>query len=381
MKILYFINHRPFFVSHRLPIALKMKSEGHSINLLTGICSDKKMEKYAKIELKKKSIKTKIINFKSSSINIFKEIFFFIKAYSYIKQLKPDLIHSASMKTNIVGGLCALLLKKPLVIAFSGFGYVFTEKKNLKVLILKFLIIILIRIIFMNKNKHIIVQNSFDLKFLKEKFNLKDDNISKLNGSGIVIKKEKFIEKKNIILFPARVLAHKGINEFIKAATYLKKKYTTWKFVVIGSYEYENPAKINLKSIQSLKKKKIIEFLNHRNDIKNFFLKSKIVCLPTYREGLPKSLIEACSMGLPIVTTNIPGCELVVKNNYNGFKVPIKNVPKLILALEKLIKSRNLRNKFGKKGLKIAKDNFNIENIIKSHIKIYKKLYKTNLYE
>ena len=86
-------------------------------------------------------------------------------------------------------------------------------------------------------------------------------------------------------------------------------------------------------------------------------------------------------MGLPIVTTNIPGCELVVKNNYNGFKVPIKNVPKLILALEKLIKSRNLRNKFGKKGLKIAKDNFNIENIIKSHIKIYKKLYKTNLYE
>ena len=99
------------------------------------------------------------------------------------------------------------------------------------------------------------------------------------------------------------------------------------------------------------------------------------MCLPTYREGTPKALIDACVMKLPIVTTRIPGCKLVVKNGFNGYKVPVKNVDLLINRLEMLIKSKLLREKFSKNSFYIAKRYFDIKDIIKQHIKIYQKVY------
>ena len=107
----------------------------------------------------------------------------------------------------------------------------------------------------------------------------------------------------------------------------------------------------------------------------SFYLRCNIVCLPTDREGLPKSLIEACNFSVPIVTTNIPGCELVVKNNYNGFKVPIKNSIDLARKLEILINSEKLRKKFGENSYKLAKKYFDINTIIEKHYLIYKKIY------
>tara|TARA_A100001011_G_scaffold374460_1_gene434980 strand:- start:2299 stop:3432 length:1134 start_codon:yes stop_codon:yes gene_type:complete len=375
MKILYFINHKPFFVSHRLPIALQMIRNGHMVHLLTGKSSDKIMEKYAKKIIKKNNIKSNELNIDSSSLSTFKNIINLYSSYKFIKKLNPDIIHSASMKANIISGLCGILLRKPVVLAFSGFGYIFTEN-NLQMKIFKKIIAFLLKIIFLNNKKHIIVQNSYDLKFLKNNFNIKSNNITKLNGSGVPISKNlKIKNKKKIVLFPSRVLTHKGIIEFIEAATVLKKKYKNWKFLVVGSYKDNNPAALSKEYIKRIHRNKTVIFKSYTSKIKKYFLSSSIVCLPTYREGLPKSLIEACNNGLPIVTTNIPGCELVVRNNYNGFKVPIKNVIDLTNKLEILIQSKVLRDKFGKNSFNIAKKYFDVNKIITKHILIYNKIY------
>ena len=376
MKILYLINHRPFFVSHRLPIALQMQAKGHQVNLLTGKTNDKKMEKHASKILKKKKINTKILNFNSSNINLFEIIKTFFIILRLIKKLDPDIIHSASMKANILSGLCCLIIRKPAIIAFSGFGYLFTDVGDIKTKCLNFLIKLLIRIIFLNKKKYIIVQNKFDYQYLKKNFSLNKKCISILNGSGAIIKENKNNNKKeNIILFPSRILTHKGILEFIQAAKYLKKKYKNWKFLAVGSYRSDNPTNIDFKYLKKIEKENIVSFTNYTPNINKFFKKCKIVCLPTYREGTPKALIDACVMKLPIVTTRIPGCKLVVKNGFNGYKVPVKNVDLLINRLEMLIKSKLLREKFSKNSFYIAKRYFDIKDIIKQHIKIYQKVY------
>ena len=376
MKILYLINHRPFFVSHRLPIALNMKSNGHEVHLLTGKSNDKNMEKYAAKQLKKNDIKSNVLDFNSANTNLFESIKTLSKTYKFIKKLNPDLIHTASMKAIILSGLCCLLIKKPIVIAFSGFGYIFTESKNLKTQSLKFIIEFLLKIIFINKKKHIIVQNKFDFNYLFKNFNLNKKDISILNGSGVILNNVKNnIKKNNIVLFPSRILIHKGIIEFIEAAKFLKKKYDNWKFLAVGSYEGDNPTNLDLKYLKQVEKNNIVSFLNYTPKINYFFNKSKIVCLPTYREGTPKSLIDACALGLPIVTTKIPGCHLVVKSGYNGYKVPVKNINSLINKLEILIKSQTIRKKFSKNSFLIAKKYFDIKIIIAKHSKIYQKVF------
>ena len=375
MKILYFINHKPFFVSHRLPIALQMIRNGHIVHLLTGKSSDITMEKYAKKIIKKNNINSNELNINSSSLSTFKNIINLYSSYKFIKKLNPDIIHSASMKANFLSGLCGILLRKPVVLAFSGFGYIFTES-NLQTKFLKKIITFLLKIIFLNNKKHIIVQNSYDLKYLKNNFNIKSNNITKLNGSGVpILKNLKIKKKKKIVLFPSRVLTHKGIIEFIEAATALKKKYKNWKFLVVGSFKDNNPAALSHDYIKRIHRNKTVIFKSYTSKIKKYFQSSSIVCLPTYREGLPKSLVEACNNGLPIVTTNIPGCELVVRNNYNGFKVPVKNVIDLTHKLEILIQSKLLRDKFGKNSFKIAKKYFDVNKIISEHILIYNKIY------
>ena len=376
MKILYLINHRPFFVSHRLPIALNMKSNGHEVHLLTGKSNDKNMEKYAAKQLKKNDIKWNVLDFNSANTNLFESIKTLSKTYKFIKKLNPDLIHTASMKAIILSGLCCLLIKKPIVIAFSGFGYIFTESKNLKTQSLKFIIEFLLKIIFINKKKHIIVQNKFDFNYLFKNFNLNKKDISILNGSGVILNNVKNnIKKNNIVLFPSRILIHKGIIEFIEAAKFLKKKYNNWKFLAVGSYEGDNPTNLDLKYLKQVEKNNIVSFLNYTPKINYFFNKSKIVCLPTYREGTPKSLIDACALGLPIITTKIPGCHLVVKSGYNGYKVPVKNINSLINKLEILIKSQTIRKKFSKNSFLIAKRYFDIKIIIAKHSKIYQKVF------
>ncbi len=261
MKILYLINHRPFFVSHRLPIALKMQSDGHQVYLLTGRSNDTNMEKHAANQLKKNEIKSKVLNFNSATTNLFKLIITFFYAYKFIKKLNPDLIHTASMKAIVLSGLCCLILKKPIIIAFSGFGYLFTETRNIKTQSLKIIIQFLLRIIFLNRKKHIIVQNKFDFNYLIKKFNLNEKDISILNGSGVKIKNiKKGVKKNNIVLFPSRILIHKGIIEFIEAAKHLKKKYKNWKFLAVGSYQSDNPTNLNIKYLKKIEKKKYCIF-------------------------------------------------------------------------------------------------------------------------
>ncbi|MAV64102.1 MAG: glycosyltransferase family 1 protein [Pelagibacteraceae bacterium TMED124] len=370
-SILFLCNHASFFVSHRLPIAMRCK-KSFDVKLLIGKASSTKMENIAIKELNIKKINYKILNFKSFSLNLFSEILGFIQIFFNLFINKPDLIHLISPKCVLYGGVIARILNiKSVVISISGVGSVM----NIDSKLIRNLYFFILKIVFSNKNKKIIFHNKQDLKMFKKKFCLNKNDLILTFGSGVDLNKKfnRTIFSKKSVLFPSRVLIDKGIKEFLVCSKILKKKYKDWEFIVAGSLDYESPLALPIKEIIK-NKKDGIKFLGYKKNIMEIINKSSIICLPSYREGMPKVLLEASVLGKAIVTTNIPGCKEIINMCKNGILVKPKNSKSLFLGLEKLILNSKLRDKIRRNSVRIAKKNFGIDKIINVHINCYKSL-------
>jgi len=377
-KIAFIINHSSFFVSHRLPLATAAIKEGFKVRLITGKASSLTMEEDSKNILKKIKLNHKLTMFKSSSINPFTELIGFIQIILTLISNKPNIVHTASIKGTIYGGLAAKILGiNSLVISISGLGFVFTGEKTFSKNIMSFIFKFFLRIICSHKNKKIIVQNKDDKNFI---LNNKFANISEIEmikGSGVDMSIFKYNEldlNNRKIIFPARLLFDKGVKEFLESAEILSKEYPNWEFILAGAYDYKNPSIISKKILDKYFLNKNIKFLGYVKNMQDIFKNSAIVCLPSYREGMPKSLLEAASVGRAIVTTETIGCKESIIDNFTGLLVPVKDTQSLTTALRKLINSPNLRRCFGLNGRKFAEDNFDLRIVQNRVIDIYESL-------
>ncbi len=376
-KIVYIINHISFFVSHRLDLAKHARNNSYEIFLIAGKESSKKMKSFSQKKIKQNKIKYFRANFSSSSLNLFREIIGFWQVYNYCKNLSPDIIHTASPKANLIGGMVGKLLNVPsMVISISGQGYLYT-KKNLLNLILTNVYDIILKFIFSHKNKKIIVQNSEDYnKFLKID---KLKNCVIIPGSGVDTKKFKNINSKNLkqnILYVGRILKDKGIYEYVEAAKIIKKKFPNWNFFIVGPKDYENPSKISNFLLEKWRKEKNIKWFDYSPDMKKFYRKASIVCMPSHREGFSKVLLEAGASARPIVTSDVAGCKEAIIPNKTGLVFKSKNTNDLVKKLLILINDKNKRIKYGIEGRKLVRKKFDIKIINKKIIGIYKNLIK-----
>lgn len=376
-KIAYIINHATFFASHILPQAEAAKKNGYKVKLFCGNLSSKSMNVDAISILKKKKINYLIFNFNSTSLNIFNDFFVFFKILKKVKEYKPDIVHVATAKGQLYGGLISKILKiKSLIILISGMGYLFSNKLNFFERLARLFYLNLQKIIFTHKNKFLITENYDDYAYFKKKFFLKKNEISLIFGSGVnlkIFKKIKNREKNKTILFVGRILEEKGIFEFVQSAEIIKKKFSDWKFIAAGATDYSKSSAINKNFINLYSNKKIIDFVNHQKNIYKLLKKSSIVCLPSYREGLPKSLCEAAACGLPVITSNVIGCKDAIIPKVTGELCLPKNVNSLARKIEFLINNKKLRIFYGNNGIKLAKSKFDIKIIINTILLIYKK--------
>ena len=361
-KIIYFISEDWVFLNHRFDLAKKIISSGFKLSLITKVSNYKK-------EIEEKKIN--VINLKTErgSLNIrksFKDIYKIFKIY---KKLKPDIVHHFGIRQIVHGNIAARLagIKKSYN-SITGLGSVFISGN----IILKFFILTVLKISLLFKKSYILVQNKHDFDFVKKK--LPNKNNILLPASGVDT--NKFLQTKEpkgnvIFLFASRIIKDKGIIELIEATKQLKSQKKKFELYIAGSPDFQNKSTISHVQLKTWESLGYIKYLGLVKDMEQLYKKVHVGILPSYREGLPKSLLEAASSGKPIITTDVPGCNEIVKNEFNGLIVPPKDSNELMKAMKKLILNKKLRISMGKKGRELIKKNFSNSKATKDIINLY----------
>jgi len=377
-KIVFLSNHAAFFCSHRINLFLEAKKRGFDFYLIIGDGSSKIMEANALKKLK--LLKIKFIQYSfNANYNFVKNFISLIKIFFFIKKYKPNIFHSASPIANFFATIIIRFYSKPkLILSISGMGYLYTASINTLYNFKKYFFNFFF-INFLNKidEKFIIVQNKDDYRYFKKILSLDQNNLFLIKGgSGVeprYFKKNKIIKRNKNVLMLSRIVKSKGIYEYFEAAKLLKKKYQDWNFNLAGPLDYLSPDKIDKHYFNYFLKNKIINYLGFSKDSLKIYRNSEIFCLPSYREGMPKTILEASAVGMPIVTTNTIGCKESIVKNKNGFLCKKKNFKDLANKIEILIKDHKLRNKMKNFSKRYALKYYAIK-IITDHIfRIYEK--------
>lgn len=372
-KLLIVVNTDWFFISHRLCIAQEALAKGWEVFVAAEDSGRAK-------EIIDKGINYIDFSFSRSGTNPISEIKTLYSFYNVYKRIKPDIVHHVTLKPVIYGSTISKVLKiRGTVNAISGLGYNFTGERTG---LIQRMMISLMKYGFKQRNLGVIFQNKDDYEELKKLGVLNpNNNIFFIKGSGVDLKRFKQLpfpkSDKIIILLPIRMLWDKGVMELSKASQLLKEKYKTKiKFVLSGLADTENKAGVTEEFLKEWEEEGYVSWIGYQKDMINVYKNSHIVVLPSYREGMPKSLIEACAIGRPIVTTNAIGCRDCVEEGKNGYKVPIKSVEELAYAIEKLILSKEDRIRMGNYSRNKAEKEFSQEAVVNRHLEIYDYLYE-----
>jgi glycosyltransferase involved in cell wall biosynthesis len=302
--------------------------------------------------------------------NPIKDLKLFFEYFWLFRRLKPDLVINFTIKPNIYGSISAGLLGIPSISVITGLGYVFIRESWLTKFV-KLLYWLAFRF-----NKAVVFLNSEDLITLRS---ISKDKSFLIESEGIDIKyfdpnlcreakKDEFT-----FLFVGRLLTDKGIYELKKAFERLKKEKPKVKLIIVGSPDEGNPNSVSKGELEKWVKEGLIEWHGFQEDVRPFFCMANCVVLPSYREGIPKVLLEAMAMEKPIITTDAPGCRNVCVDGVNGFLVKPKDVESLYLAMKRMVElgDEKLRE-FGKAGRRLAEEKYSVEKIVREYINLIK---------
>lgn len=374
-KILFVINADWAFLSHRLILAKYAMKEGYDI-IVTAI-----EERGLGDKIRSHGFKFVPLPANRSSTNIFLELRIFLFLFDLFRKEKPDIIHNVTLKPVAYGSIVSRFFSKINVVnTITGFGTIFIDKNSHR--FSRFMLNYMLRVGLKKNNIKVTVQNEDDFHFIKNLKIVKNEDLLIIDGSGIDLELFKYSPEPESevikILFPARMMRDKGLFEFEEAARVLKIKFgDKIDLILAGNIDVENKTSVDEKLLLNWSAEGHVKWIGDQTNMPELLSRSHIVVMPSYQEGLPKSLMEACAVGRPIVTTDVPGCRDVVQDNYNGFLVPVKNSAKLATAIEKLIIDKDLRINMGKRGYELAVERFDCKITVNQTIELYRTFYKS----
>ena len=371
--MLFVVNDQDYFFSHRLPIALAIKEKGFEVHVAchAGTWVDSRFEQFGLIFQK--------LPFCRGGLNPFNELKTILALVRLFKRLQPTLIHLVAMKPVLYGGVAAHFARVPAIVsAVTGLGSIFVDKISRKSAFIRRIIVFLLKISFHHNNMRVIFQNEDDLRFMVDSKRLSSDKARLIKGSGVDLSEYKMVTESSehppVVAMASRLLRDKGVFEFVAAIRILRNREIQARFWLIGSPDDQNPSSISFDDVSNWENEAIIEYLGFRNDIPDLFSKAHIVVLPSYREGMPKCLLEAAACGRAIVTTNVAGCRDTIEPGRTGILINPFDSIALADALETLIIDSNLRRSMGIAGRSLAEKEFKIEKIVDAHLHIYDEL-------
>ena len=369
---MYIVNVDWFFISHRLPIALEALKFGCEVHLACSFTDKKSFL----IELGLKTHELPLSRSGSGPLSEFKSL---SAIFQVVRNVHPDVVHLVTIKPVLYGGVACRLLNVPNVIAsISGLGYVFTDSR-VKVRVLKFILGRFYRFALSWNNVTVIVQNNDDWRILSEVGALDSSKPILIRGSGVDLNKFKPLVKHDrpisedkfvTFMFMARLLGDKGVNEFVEAAELLSGR-SDCSFLIVGDLDEGNPNSLSKVDLERIGRLSFVKLLGFSEDAAGAINSADVIVLPSYREGLPKSLLEAAACGKPVITTDVPGCRDAIESGVTGLLVPPKNSKKLAEAMLYLIDNPHVRDRMGREGRRLAEEAFDIKSVVQKHMEIY----------
>lgn len=305
-----------------------------------------------------------------------------------IREIAPDLIHTFTVRPNLYGSWANRLAWRniPLVNSVMGLGTLYVDCQDGSLSIKHRIMNTLYKWAFTQSRKVIFLNQDDYAWFLQNRI-VRSYQACLIRGEGVDVdfflpvdaaKRDELRSELNltrdtvIILMTARLIREKGVLEFCQAARILKEKYKDQvHFVVIGDIDRGNPSCLSWDDLEEFRNTGIVQFTGHMDEPQPYFAASDIYCLPSYREGLPVTVLEAMASGLPVVTTDAPGCRETIDEGDSGFLVPVRDVNSLVDRLDRLIQDPALRERMGRAGREKAVREFSVEKIVDQHLALY----------
>jgi glycosyltransferase involved in cell wall biosynthesis len=366
VKILLFANTDWYLYNFRLDLAQTLLTRGFDVVLVSPKGA------YAPL-LQELGFRWIYFPLDRKSLNPLAEISTIVRLFWLYRREKPDLVHQFTIKCVLYGSfVCHLLGIHSVVNSVEGLGYVFTkgvgERRWLQGLIKLIYRLVILR-------TWVIFQNQDDRSYFLKNHLVNPKQTAIIGSPGVDVRK--FIPRPvqneiPLVILPARLLWDKGVGEYVAAARQLRTNGLRARFALVGDCDEGNPSSVHVAQLQDWAKEGVIEWWGWKDNMEDVYAQASIVCLPSYREGLPKTLIEAAACGRPIVTSDVPGCREVVLHGENGLLINSRDASELAKALDYLIKNPHIRDKMGASGRKIAEEKFSSEIIIPQTLAIYK---------
>lgn len=306
------------------------------------------------------------IKMKSESMALLDNIKYFYALYIFFKKIKPNIVLSYTIKPVIWGSFAAKFAGiKKITSMITGLGHTFTEVDSLKREIINKFVCVLYKCA-LYLNQVVIFQNHDDQALFEYKNILRNTPSIVINGSGVNLEYFDYhptFPEKITFLMTSRLLKYKGIYEYIEAARYIKSVHRNIDFNLLGWID-DSPSSITSDELNAWCEEGTINFLGKQKDVRDSLRAASVFVLPSsYREGVPRSILEAMSMGRAIITTDSPGCKETVIHGANGYLVPIKNVEKLIESMLNIINNVSLIYTFGQKSREIAEAKYDVYEV------------------
>jgi glycosyltransferase involved in cell wall biosynthesis len=368
-RIVFLVNVDWFFLSHRLPLARAARDAGMQVTVVaadTGNASRIRREGFEFVSLP----------LARKGTSPWRELRSFVFIARLYRRLRPDLVHQVTVKPVLYGSLAARMVGGIAVVnAISGLGYTFISSERAG--LLRRLVRGLYRQALAHPRSRVIFQNPDDRALFLDAGLVRAGRTVLVRGSGVDCAEFHFVEEPEgppVVMLPARMLWDKGVGEFVEAARLVRREHPEARFVLVGDSDDGNPTAVPVRQLEAWVADGHVEWWGHRADMPAVLAASSIVVLPSYREGLPKVLLEAAATGRAIVATAVPGCREVVRDGVNGFLVAPRDGGDLARAVLALLRSRELRSGFGRAGRSMVEREFSLEIVVQQTVSLYRDL-------
>ncbi|MBT6273351.1 MAG: glycosyltransferase family 4 protein [Chromatiales bacterium] len=368
-KLVFFVSEDWYFCSHRLPIARAAHAAGFDVHVITRVTNHGRI-------LQNEGFTVHPLALNRGDRRVWRELPLLCRLAWLYWKLGPCIAHQVALKPVLYGSIVAIAAPGVRVVnALAGLGFLFTSRAAKESVAARLVNAVLGPVLRL-KGRRVIVQNPDDREQLLG-LGVPASHLHMIRGSGVDVTYYRPVPEPDgvpVAAMVSRLLWDKGVGEFVEAARVLRDRGVSVRIVLVGSVDPANPASIDEQQVLDWVSEGVVEWWGHTDDVRDVWARSHIAVLPSYREGLPKSLLEAAACGRPLVATTVTGCREVAVEGASALTVPARSAGELAIAIERLAGDAQLRRTLGANARALVEREFAVERVIEETLNVYEQL-------